>query len=184
MKTTKFSFSTKRLAKPLNTTYINQQLQSFMPNCRWKHGINIFKKIQEQNSIAHITTYRKMIQLVGYRGKQVEKAREIFDVACQLKKSDKILYNMMIHSYAKIGNFEECRKLLSEMKSKRLSPNCWTYVYLLKSYKNAPKEDFEEMVENEIPKEFLQEKFYVKKQFEEIQKIFLSPESTPTTTGE
>eukprot|EP01080_Neovahlkampfia_damariscottae_P001388 gene1388-12008_t len=179
MNTTKFSFSKVRQPRPLNTTYINQQLQSFMPNCRWKHGVNIFKKIQQNHSIAHITTYRKMVQLVGFRGKQVDKAREIFDTACQLKKSDKILYNMMIHSYSKLGNFQEAKKLFDEMKSKRLSPNSWTYVYLLKGYKNATKEEFEDLISKEYSEEILQ-KFYVKKQFDEIQKIFLET----GTTGE
>lgn len=130
-----------------NITYVNQLLDGTTQKRKWERALKIFEKLEKRNAKLHISNYRKFIYSIGYRGRQPEKAREIFDLAIKRVKTDekdRILYNTMIHSYAIKGNYQEASKLFQEYKDDS-RPNAFTVLYLLKAYKKAPKEEAEKL---------------------------------------
>jgi pentatricopeptide repeat protein len=162
------NFRPKSQPKEVNTTYVNQQLDGFIRNGYWKKSLPMLEAIQKNKTIAHITTYRKFVHLIGCTGSDLKKAREIFDIATKLKKKDSQLFNIMINCYAKCGHFLEARKLYEHMKEKGLNPNSYTYCNLLKSLRKAPEEVLQEFIENELPKEE-KASIFVKKQMKFVE---------------
>lgn len=130
-----------------NTTYVNQLLDSTFLNRKWKTAVRIFDSLEAKNAHVHFSSYRKILYSVGYRGQQVEKAKEIFEkIQKKSDYKDRFLYNTMIHSYAIKGDYQEAINYYKELK-KSVQPNGFTISYLLKAIKKAPKEEQEKLLE-------------------------------------
>jgi pentatricopeptide repeat protein len=132
----------KPQSRPVNTMYLNQSLETMksLGNVKWRVAYEIFQKLKENNSLAHISNYRKFLYVVGYKAGRVKEAEEMF---AYIQKrifpiKDRMCYNIMIHMYSKRHDKINCYRLFEEMKGKGIPPNSFTFIYLLKSfiYKN------------------------------------------------
>ena len=95
-----------------------------------------FHKMQKDYKILpDPMSYRSLITVCG-KGKDVNRAREIFDEMNEKFGGDVRGYNAMLSIYSRNGDSEaflkECNDLVASMKEKRIKPQVLTYVPLIK----------------------------------------------------
>lgn len=141
------NFYGERQPSKVNNTYIAQLLDSYSKKRLLKPAMQIFRALRAKGGRPSVENYRKFLYAVGYKGRDVQSAEQIFE-DLMLWKEDKTnarediyCFNTMMHTYAKnVGGMEgynKARKLFDQMvasENRRLKPNSFSYFYLLKCF--------------------------------------------------
>ena len=99
-----------------------------------------FHKMQKDYSIPpNLVTYRSLITVCG-KGKDVDRARETFKQMIEKYGLEDVRnFNVMLEVFAENADrdtgeayLQECKELMAAMKSKRVKPDAFTYVPLIK----------------------------------------------------
>lgn len=110
---------------PVSSFDIGLRLKLILKNFGLEQTENYFNKIPE-----NLRTYQTYLALLNCYtvSKSVEKAESIMQKARDLGYADKpIWYNLMMNLYNQLGNREKLGELLTEMESKRISYDQFTY---------------------------------------------------------